>query len=192
MNTPMKNTLLAVIMTLLFSACGPMETALVSAETPEPIVAVTETPADVASAVTTEAPALENVDKYIGLNYPPIPNGLTEVFAMLIQDSEDHSFSLILEDQNEMLWLSQMTHLDSSGNAYWEVKDILDLSDQESGVALLPDGCSLNGEPDYEILVIGRDGAILQAWRADTTLDVFEVIPVDGIECQSDKAWSFP
>ncbi len=90
-----------------------------------------------------------------------------------------------------MLWLSELTHHDSSGNAYWEVKDILDLSDQESGLALIPDGCLLNGEADSEILTIGRDGVILLAWRADTTLDVFEVMPPDGIESHSDKAWSF-
>jgi hypothetical protein len=134
--------------------------------------------------------APEKFREYLGLNYPPLPVGLSEDFALLIQGSENHSLSLISDGQNTMLWLSKMTHRDSSGNAFWEVQDILDLSDLENGLALLPDGCSLRGEPDNEILVAGREGVILWAWRANTTLDVFQVLPTDGIECQSDKAWN--
>ena len=184
-----KNTVLAGMLILLFSACGPLETAPVSAETSEPIVAVTESPADVPSALPVEGLAPEKLSNYLGLNYPPLPVSLTEDFALLIQGSEDHSLSLISDGQNTMLWLGKMTHRDASGNAFWEVKDILDLSDLESGLVLLPDGCSLNGEPDGEIFVAGREGVILLAWRANTTLDVFQVLPTDGIECQSDKGW---
>jgi hypothetical protein len=57
----------------------------------------------------------------------------------------------------------------------------------EAGLTLIPDACYLNGTPDSEILVAGRNGVIILAWRANTTLDKFEVIPTDGIECHSDK-----
>ena len=65
--------------------------------------------------------------------------------------------------------------------------DILDLTNVESGVVLIPDGCRLNGELDNEIIVVGKDEKSLLAWRANTALNVFEVIPTQGIECQSDK-----
>jgi hypothetical protein len=58
----------------------------------------------------------------------------------------------------------------------------------EAGLVLLPDGCFLNGTLDSEILVAGQDGTVRLAWRANTTLDRFEVIPTKGIECHSDKA----
>jgi hypothetical protein len=188
MNKLTKNTLLAGIMILLITACGPVETTPAPVEAPVSIV--TENPTDVPITDPAAGLAPEKFRKFIGLNYPPIPEGLTEGFAMLIQDAEDHSLSLVLEGADKMLWLSRMTHRDSSGNAFWEVKDILGLSDLEAGLTLLPDGCSLNGAPDSEIFVAGNNGTILYAWRANTALDVFEVLPIDGIECQSDKGWS--
>jgi hypothetical protein len=94
---------------------------------------------------------------------------------------------LLAEGENKMLWLSELTHQDSNGNAYWEVKDVLDLSDVEAGLTLIPDGCLLNGVPDSEILVAAKNGVGVWAWRANTTLNVFEAIPTSGIECHSDK-----
>lgn len=179
-----RTILFAGILILLVSACAPSATASAPAE-----VAVTESPADVPSDVPATGLVPEALSQYVGLKYPPIPDGLSENFALLIQGAEDHSLSLITNGQQTMLWLGRMTHRDAGGNAFWEVKDILDLSDVESGLVLLPDGCSLNGAPDGEILAVGKDAVILQTWRANTASDVFEVIPIDGIECQSDKAW---
>lgn len=187
MNEKMKNLILVVIAVLLVSACGPLETA----STPAPMV--TSDPVEIENpptAVPATGLSPEKFSQYLGLDYPPLPGGLTEIFSMLIQDANDHSLWLLSEGENKMLWLGKLTHHDSSGNAYWEVKDILDLSNLESGVALVPDGCLLNGEPDNEILTLGQDGVILLAWRANTTLDAFEVIPTNGIECHSDKGVS--
>ena len=180
-----KKTVLAGVLILLISACGRVE----STPAPEPVVVTTESAVNVPSAVPVEGLAPESLSQYVGLKYPPVPDGLSESFALLIEGSEDHSLSLITNGQHTMLWLSRMTDRDASGNPIWEVKDILDLSDVESGLVLLPDGCSLGGVPDSEILVVGRDERIQSAWRANTTQDVFEVIPTDGIECHSDKAW---
>ncbi len=185
MNKQMKNAL-AGILILLLAACGRFETAPVDV----PEFTVTVNPTDVATAVPTKGLAPGKVSQYIGLNFPPLPDGLSENFAMMIQDSDDHSLSLVLDGENKMLWLSKMTHRDSSGNAYWEVKDILELSNLEAGLFLLPDGCFLNGKIDNEIFAAGKDGKTLLAWRANTTLDRFEVLPANGIECHSDKAVS--
>jgi hypothetical protein len=106
---------------------------------------------------------------------------------MMIQDSDDHGLWLVSDDEGRMLWLGNLTHYDVDGNAYWVVMDILDLSNVESGAVLIPDGCRLNGEVDNEIIVAAKDEKSLLAWRANTALNVFEVIPTTGIECHSDK-----
>lgn len=189
MKKQMKVSILVLIATLLLAACGGTETPSA------PEVVVTEEPTslpepveDVPTAAPLEEADSDGVSKYIGLVYPPSPEGLTQVFSMLIQDKEDYSLMLVLEGGNKMLWLSKIDHYDENGSAFWEVKDVLDLTNLEAGLTLLPDGCSLNGQPDSEIFVAGRDAVIVHAWRADTALDKFEVIPTDGIRCNSDKA----
>lgn len=184
MNKQMNNVLLVGIIILLLTACGPLKTP----STPAPMV--TLSPVDVtnnSTAVPATGLAPAKFSHYVGWMYPPLPTGLTEGISLMIQDSEDYGLFLFSEGEDYMLWLSKMTHQDSKGNPYWEVKDVLDLSHLEVGDVLVPDGCFLNGEPDNEILVAGRNGVMISAWRANTKLNVFEVIPTSGIECNSDK-----
>jgi hypothetical protein len=189
MNKNTKITLLVLMIALLLAACG-------RAATPSaPVIAVTEEPTPVPepvevipTAVPSEEADSEQFTKYIGLVYPPSPENLTQVFSMLIQNKEGFSLMMVLDGANKMLWLSKVAQYDASGNPLWEVADVLNLSDLESGLTLLPDGCSLNGVPDSEILVAGRNGVIVLAWRADTALGRFEVIPTEGVQCNSDKA----
>jgi hypothetical protein len=191
MNKQMKNFILVLMIALLLAACGRLETP----STPE--VAVTEEPTsvpkpmeDVPTAVPLEESDPEQFSKYIGLVYPPPPAGLTEVFSMLMQDKDGYSLIMVLEGGNKMLWLNKIDHHDENGSAFWEVKDVLGLSNLGAGLTLLPDGCSQNGTLDTEIIVAGKNGAIVMAWRANTTLGKFEAIPINGIKCNSDKAVS--
>ena len=188
MHKQMKNALFVGILILLLSACGPFEPASAPVDAPVSSVAVNPTP--IAVVVATEESAPDKFSKYIGLNLPPIPAGLTEGFSMMIQGTEDHGLWLVMDGTDEMLWLSEITHYDSDGAAYWEVRDVLDLSDLEAGLVLIPDGCFLNGVPDNEIIIAGKDETVLLAWRANTALDIFEVIPTNGIECRSDTGWN--
>jgi hypothetical protein len=189
MNEKMKITLLVGLVVMLLAACG-------GAETPSaPEVADIEIPTnpsnpveDVPTTVPSNGADSEQFSKYIGLNYPPTPAGLTEVFSMLIQDKDDYSLMMVLEGGNKMLWLSKFTYYDTDGNAYWEVKDVLGLSNLGAGLTLLPDGCRLNGTPDHEIITVARNGVIVLAWRVNTSLDRFEVMAANGIQCNSDKA----
>ena len=183
MHKQLKNLMFVMITVLLLAACGPFEPTSAPAEAPAITVAVNPT-----RAAAGAAP--EKFSQYIGLNYPPIPTGLTERFSMLMEGSEDHGLWLVMDGADEMLWLSEITLYDADGAAYWEVKDVLDLSDLEAGLVLIPDGCFLNSAPDNEIIIAGKDETVLLAWRANTVLDVFEVIPTNGIECRSDKGFS--
>jgi hypothetical protein len=189
MNKQIKVSILVLIATLLLAACGGGETQSA------PELAATEIPAstsgpveDIPTAVPSDGLASESFSQYIGLSYPPSPAGLTQIFSMIIQDTDVYSLSLVTDGANKMLWLSKIDHYDESGSAFWEVKDVLGLSDLESGLTLIPDGCLQNGVPDSEIFAAGRNGVIILAWQADTTLGKFEVLPTDGIQCNSDKA----
>ena len=189
MNKQMKNFLLVVMVAMLLAACGQVETA------PVPEVVVTEVPTsapepveDIPTAVPSDDADPEDFSQYIGLVYPPSPEGLTKGFSMVIFGKDSYGLSLIIDGANKMLWLEKVVEYGADGSVIWEVKDVLGLSNLEAGLTLIPDGCFLNGTPDSEIFVAGRNGVIVNAWRANTALGKFEVIPADGIHCDSDKA----
>jgi hypothetical protein len=191
MNKQLKNVMVVLITVLLLAACGPFGAAPepesvieIPTRYPEPILTVEPT-----EAMPTVASDVLPPEQYVGLQYPPSPAGLVQDFSMIIENSDVYSLSLVNDGANKMLWLSQITHYDAnSGDAYWELKDVLGLSDLEAGLTLIPDGCRLNDVPDSEIFVVGRNDVILMAWRANTTLGKFESIALDGIRCSSDKA----
>ena len=185
MKTQMKNILLVIgMLILLVSACGPIR----SESAPEAVDAAAETPVSVPTEAVVEEPALPAVSSYIGMEYPPLPFGFLQGFSLLIQDKDDYGMSLIADGGRRMLWLEKVSRYEADGSVIWEVKDVLDFSGFEPGLTLLPDGCFLNGTPDHEVFVVAKNGAIVLAWRANTTLEQFESIPVTGIACNSDKS----
>ncbi|HXD11609.1 MAG TPA: hypothetical protein VN653_16205 [Anaerolineales bacterium] len=186
MNKETNHLLLVVISVLLFSACGPLEAVPAPTEAPELIA--TENPTDMPTGVPVEGSAPESFSSYIGLSYPPFPASLTQDLSMLIQNKDGYGLSLVSDGTSKMLWLNKIIQYDADGNPSWEVRDVLALSDLGAGLTLIPDGCLLNGVPDSEILVAARNGVVVLAWRANTTLDQFEVVAADGIRCNSDKA----
>lgn len=189
MNKQMSSVLLIGVLILLLTGCGQFETTPAPADEPAPTAMADPTSVEnIPTAVAANGSGPGQFSKYIGLNHPPLPEPLTLVFAMLIQDVDGYALTLFIDGTNKMLWLDKLTHYDADGNAYWQVKDVLDLSHVEAGLTLIPDGCYLIGVPDSEIIVVSKDGTIRLAWRANTTSNRFEVIPIHGIECLSDKA----
>jgi hypothetical protein len=199
MNKQLRKLVLVVITILLLAACGRFETTPAPADVPElpvtesptgtPVpVAISEPIEDTPTAVPSDGLVPESFSPYIGMSYPPFPAGLSQDLSMLIQNSDGYGLWLVNDGANKMLWLSKITHYDANGNSFWEVKDVLALSDLEAGLTLIPDGCRLNGVPDSEVFVARRNGVVVLAWRANTSLDRFEVMAAEGIQCDSDKA----
>jgi len=189
MNKQMKIFMLVVMVAMLLAACGQVETPTA----PEVVVTEESTTApepveDNPTTVPSDDADPQDLSKYIGLVYPPSPEGLLKGFSMVIFDKDGYGLSLVIDGVDKMLWLEKVVQYDANGSPTWEVKDVLGLSNLEAGLTLIPDGCFLNGVPDSEIFVAGRNGVIVNAWRANTTLSKFEPIPVDGIKCDSDKA----
>jgi len=193
MNTQLKKLMLVTITILLLAACGLFEPTSVPTEVPastaKPVV-ISEIIENTPTTVPSDESAPENFSQYIGLSYPPFPAGLSQDFSMLIQNKDGYGLSLVSDGAIKMLWLNKITQYDTDGNPYWEVKDVLELSNVEAGLTLIPDGCLLNGVPESEIFAAARNGVVVLAWRANTSLDRFEVMATDGIRCNSDKAMS--
>ena len=133
--------------------------------------------------------------KYVGLKYPPLPQELSEGFAVVIHDSGGYSLSLVEEKDKRMLWLSKLTHRDAAGKALWIVKDTLTAPDLAEDEMFYANGCLLNEVFDYEIIAAGKwdedvqrfryvpNNKVFQAWRADFVTGLFEEIETDGVEC---------
>jgi len=188
MNKLFKNLLLVVVVTILFSACAPVKDVTAPVESlPEYVIVDSDVSADVPVATPVEDAASEDFSQFIGLNYPPLPAGLSEGFSMMIQDSNDFGLTMVLKDVSRMLWLIKMVGRDANGAANWEVVDVLALPKMDAGVLLIPDGCFLNGAPDSEVFVEAKDDVILKAWRANKALEKFEVISTSNIHCESDR-----
>ena len=201
----MKKFVLVGITILFLSSCGDFSPAPLSTASPNVPTIITEKTVETSTTTNTASPtgiestatvvlakglAPDKLRKYIGLHYPPLPDGLSQIFGLLIWDSNEYSLTLVSDGENKMLWLGKLTHQDSSSEAYWEVKDILELPKLDGDVVLIPDGCLLNKKLDSEIFVIGNvtNEKILFAWRANTKLGIFEIISANGIECLTDKA----
>lgn len=147
----------------------------------------------------------DELQKYIGIHYPPLPDGLVEGFGMLIVPSDigDYSLSGVHKGDLHMLWLSKEAHWKSDGKWYqgWETLDILLLPVLEGeNDVLIPDGCKIEGELDPEIIVVAvldedayntryvTNEKIKRAWRANRVAGAFEEMPTSGIECYADNA----
>ena len=210
----MKNLILVGIMILFFSACRQLENVLTPTDTPKLSITVTKIMTNPSVPVATSSPtelittptavsatglAPDELSKYVGLTYPPLPDGLSEGFGSVIGDS-DFALSIASDNENKMLWLSRLTHHDASGKAFWKIKDIIKLPKLEGDVVLIPDGYLLNGNPDDKVIAIGEwddevfasrymaNEKILVAWKTNTDLGIFEELSTNGIECHADNA----
>jgi len=187
MNDKMKTTLMFVLVMLVVSACGSLNSASVSVDTPEPVTTI-EVPTIAPTVVPVENTGPVMAERYVGLIYSSLPNSLLQGFSMIIQDSNEYGLSLVIDGANKMLWLEKVSSYDKNGQAIWEVKDVLDLSTFEAGLILIPDGCLVNGVHDSEVFVVSKNGVIVMAWRANTTTGQFEIAPIQGVSCDSDKS----
>jgi hypothetical protein len=144
--------------------------------------------------IAGQPPAIEGA--YIGLHHPPLPLGLDDQAGYLIDPDAkiEYAVSYIARFSGKMLWLERLTHRDSSGRPFFEVRAVLALppiSDQEF---LIFGQCRVDEVIDPEIiaLVETSGGAlyteIRKAWRADRRAERFEALLLDGLTCIDESA----
>ena len=201
-NKSMKKIVFVAVSIFLLSSCGYFGENLQVAAT------ITNTPSTT-SISTAETVHIENTERapsinglvpddlkiFIGTKYPPLPEGFTQRYGLVIWDSDDFSLDRISDGDRDMLWLSKLISRDINGHAILELKDILVLPNLDIEVVLVDDLCMLNGYPNSEIIAIGKtdkevystrqlpNEKILFAWRANTSLGIFQSIPTKGVEC---------
>jgi hypothetical protein len=165
----------------------------ISTATSYPTIAITA-----ATSHNAQSSVPNKSKKYVGLNYPPLSQGLSEGFAVIIWDSDDYLFSLVEDEHQKMFWLSKMSHRDSAGKHQWIVKDTLTAPILGENEMFYANGCLLNGDYDFEIIAAGKwdndvyvsrfvpHNKIFRAWRVDLEKEMFEEIDIAGIECSAE------
>lgn len=196
MNKAMKKFFSIAASILFLSSCGYFgvnpQVAATTTNVPT-IMSVSTAETEKVLAINRLVP--DELRNFIGTKYPPLPEGLTQRYGLIIWGTDDFSLARISDGDRDMLWLSKMISSDVNGHAIWEIKDILVLPNLDIEVVLVDDLCMLNGESNSEIIAIGKtdnevystrhlpNEKILFAWRANTSLGVFQSISTKGVEC---------
>lgn len=133
--------------------------------------------------------------KYIGLPYPPAPEGWQAGLGGISASAGATDFSIQeLEKAGEqMLWFLKLTERDSQGKASWVVLDVLIRSEIKEPGGLISFICQIGGKPDTEIVALGEGDTqvittINRAWRANHVTGRFEPISTEGIVCVEEPA----
>jgi len=134
---------------------------------------------------------------YIGLRYPgnKLPHGHKWIGGALLtdpySDEKQYGVTEVSKGRVKMMWLDRLTHHDATGNAHWEIKDVLFLPPMRKNQLLFYVNCFLANKPDSELIVImdsvvrgGYYGRVQHAWRANRKAEKFQQIPVAGIKCE--------
>jgi hypothetical protein len=119
------------------------------------------------------------------------PQGFEEqtgyVFGFL--EGDEYVINHVSKNGTHLLWFCKLTHRDEIGRAFLRILDIVILPNLASEDQLLMGNCQYDGEPDPEIISIGRFSSdeaqvkIKYAWRANRISKVFEKIPIDLVAC---------
>jgi hypothetical protein len=129
-------------------------------------------------------------NRYIGKKYGQVlPDNLRDGMASMI-DSQ-YAICAINNRKNgplKMIWFEKYLYRDSSGQAYFEILDVIDLPPLKKKQSLSI-GCLLNEVFDREIIAIdhwnGKEyicDNIIHAWRANRKTGKIEIIPVENVQ----------
>jgi hypothetical protein len=133
--------------------------------------------------------------KFIGLPYPPAPEGWLAGLGGISASVGDTSFSIqeLEKADEQMLWFMKLTGRDSQGKASWVVLDVLIRSEIKDPGGLILYICQIGDKPDTEIVALGEGSTqvittINRAWRANHVTGRFEPISTEGIVCVEEPA----
>jgi hypothetical protein len=150
-----------------------------------------------ASAAGTVMSAAEfsSATKYLGIRYDSLPPAFTFVAGALLPGSSGagaagFDLDLVRTPRGNMLWLDSIVAVSPRGRPSRVVRAELKVPPLAADERLMMSTCDVDGHVDprvVAIVVIGPGVAqfppVRQAWRANATTGVFDVIPVTGIAC---------
>jgi hypothetical protein len=142
------------------------------------------------NSTTSATPA---ASPFIGAAYPPLPSGWQDGRAALTAVVGDVQYIVqeMVQASQQMLWFMKSTGRDAQGQFTWVVMDVLARADIKEPGGLIWGFCTLNDEPDEEIVALGerKDGVmenVQRAWRANHMTGRFEPMATTGIVCQDE------
>lgn len=137
--------------------------------------------------------------RYVGLRYDTksLPAGLKWTGGALVSDpyKDDRQYGLaqVHRGRVQMLWFEFMTHRDSAGTPYWELKDVFVVPRTRRHEKLIYASCFSGGKPDREVVAVvdRRQDAefytrVSRAWRANRATEKFEEMPTRGVKCENE------
>jgi|GEM_PF-3648658 len=140
--------------------------------------------------IKATAPAAQAASPYIGAVYPPLPAGWQDGRAALTATAGavEYSVQELTQAKQQMLWFLKSTGRNAQRHLIWTVTDVLTRSDIKEPGGLIWGFCTLNDQPDEEIVALGevkaaRMDTITRAWRANHATGHFEPIATTGIVC---------
>lgn len=127
---------------------------------------------------STTAPAdTTTLDQYVGVEYPPMPEGVTKRGGALIvppgtsASEAEYAFVKARRGEQHMLWLGRLQHRTPEGEAIFRVADIVAVPDVAEDERFLISGCTVGGDVGYAAVMADGDAEQLtqthHAWRAD-------------------------
>ena len=175
--------LAAVALAIAISLSGCSAT---SSSVPRTVAAPTTKPGATAAAIPGISP-------YIGAAYPPLPSGWQDGRAALTATVGDVQYSVqeLVQADQQMLWFMKSAGRDAQGHFTWVVTDVLIRSDVKEPGDLIWGFCTLNDQPDEEIVALGevkaaRMDTVYRAWRANHATGRFDPIATTGIVCEAE------
>lgn len=152
------------------------------------------------ATASAAAGAKTTARSFIGLQYPPFPEGLDEQGGTMLAVGGKVEFALnvVSRDSTTYVWLSRLTERNAAGEPGFEVRAALLVPPLDSGEALLVGRCRITGAKDVgdrSVVAIARTAGhdaeaeltdIREAWRADVAKEAFRELPADSVVCTND------
>ncbi len=134
--------------------------------------------------------------RYVGLRHgADLPAGHKEIAGALVsdpyKDKKQYGLSHVSRGSVNMVWFEILTHHDSAGRPFWEVKDVLFLPVIQKRDYFLLINCQVKGKIDPEVIAIVDSRSVRgfhpvkRAWRANRRTEMFEVLALTGIKCEA-------
>ena len=134
-------------------------------------------------------------NKYVGLKIPPMPQEHeTEVGYLLgLKDESHYAVEVVNFGSKKIVWMERLLYHDEKGRAHWEIIAALPPQLLPTGYHFSSGNCLNDSKPQPSIVAILKMenqkalAHIHKAWKADPRKEIFEPLPLEGIQCQNEK-----
>ena len=133
---------------------------------------------------------------YVGLKIPPMPKEHETELGYLLgpEDRDQYAVEVVNVGPNKLVWMGRLLYHDEKGRAHWEIIAALPPRPLPAGYQFSRGNCLSHGKPQSDIVAIFKmeDKKTLtqihQAWKANPQKELFEPLPLEGIQCINERS----